>query len=197
MDVSHRASDRHVRRAPHVVGARVCDTSDGSPRRFGRVDPTRPTRRVARRARHARHVRHAASLVGRDTRATSDAPDTSPRLADTSDTPLTRVAYDGYAEPAKLLLAAGAAVDARSEPSGGTALHEAVLHGSSCHNDPGYNNLHGHGIKAGHEEIITLLLAHGAALDLRNHRGETPLLAAVSMGCLHRHRSSRQPPLVR
>lgn len=110
---------------------------------------------------------------------------------------LTRVAYDGNAGPAKLLLEAGAAVDARSEPSGGTALHEAVLHGSSCHNDPGYNNLHGHGIKAGHEEIITLLLAHGAALDLRNHRGETPLLAAVSMGCLHRHRSSRQPPLVR
>ena len=103
---------------------------------------------------------------------------------DTSDTPLTRAAYHGYPEPTRLLLEAGAAVDARSEPSGGTALHEAVLHGSQCHSDPGYS--HGQPlIKAGHEETITLLIAHGAALDLRNHQGETPLFAAVSMGCLH------------
>ena len=35
MDVSHRTSDRHVRRPPHVGGARVCDTSHGSTRRVG------------------------------------------------------------------------------------------------------------------------------------------------------------------
>jgi ankyrin repeat protein len=112
---------------------------------------------------------------------------------DTSDTPLTRAAYEGRPAVVRLLLRSGASVNARSEPSGGTALHEAIAGGRSCHGDEGYQGTTtgkstqrlrtGH--RDNHDEVISILIANGAALDLRSHAGDSPLLAAISSGCLH------------
>ena len=96
---------------------------------------------------------------------------------DDLDTPLTRSAYEGHAAVVRLLLAAGASVDARSEPGGGTALLLAIGQGSACYDETSAR-------RKGHDQVIKLLLAAGASLNLRTHAGDTPLIAAVSMGCV-------------
>ncbi len=63
-------------------------------------------------------------------------------------------------EVARVLLAAGATVDVTSGPTRGTALHQASRHG--------------------HISVAEALLDHGATIDARDAKGETPLRRAVN-----------------
>jgi hemoglobin len=71
-------------------------------------------------------------------------------------------------EVARVLLAAGAAVDVVSGPTRGTALHQAARHGCVS--------------------VVQALLEYGAAIDARDAKGQTPLRRAVNC---------RQPEVVR
>lgn len=104
---------------------------------------------------------------------------------DTSDTPLLRAAYEGHTEVVRLLLKSGASVNARSEPEGGTSLHEAIKGGGVCHDGGGSTQRLRVGHRNNYDEIISILVANGAAVDVRSHAGDSPLLAAISAGCLH------------
>ena len=61
---------------------------------------------------------------------------------------------------ARVLLAAGATVDIASGPTRGTALHQAV--------------------RRGYVSVAQALLDHGATIDARDAKGETPLRRAVN-----------------
>ena len=61
---------------------------------------------------------------------------------------------------ARVLLAAGAIVDVTSGPTRGTALHQAARHGFVS--------------------VVQALLDHGATIDARDAKGETPLRRAVN-----------------
>jgi truncated hemoglobin YjbI len=63
-------------------------------------------------------------------------------------------------EVARVLLAAGATVDVASGPTGGTALHQASRRGCAS--------------------VAQALLDHGAAIDARDAKGQTPLRRAVN-----------------
>jgi ankyrin repeat protein len=76
-------------------------------------------------------------------------------------TPLKVVAVRGDLHAARLLLDAGAEVNAVNE-DGFTALHHAASHG--------------------HTEIVALLLERGAFLEARNADGRTPLELARLLG---------------
>jgi truncated hemoglobin YjbI/ankyrin repeat protein len=69
---------------------------------------------------------------------------------------------------ARVLLAAGATVDIASGPTGGTALHQAARRGNVA--------------------VAQALLDHGATIDARDAKGQTPLRRAVNC---------RQPEIVR
>lgn len=76
---------------------------------------------------------------------------------DEGHTPLYRASTG---EVARVLLAAGAAVDATSGPTRGTALHQAARHGFTS--------------------VAQALLDHGAAVDAPDARKQTPLHRAVN-----------------
>jgi ankyrin repeat protein len=61
---------------------------------------------------------------------------------------------------ARVLLAAGAVADVTSGPTRGTALHQAARHGFVS--------------------VVQALLDHGASIDARDAKGETPLRRAVN-----------------
>lgn len=63
-------------------------------------------------------------------------------------------------EVARVLLAAGATADAASGPTRGTALHQAS--------------------RRGHVSVVQALLDHGARIDARDAKGQTPLRRAVN-----------------
>jgi truncated hemoglobin YjbI len=71
-------------------------------------------------------------------------------------------------EVARILLAAGAAVDVTSGPTKGTPLHQAA--------------------RQGYGSVATVLLDHGANIEARDNKGQTPLRRAVNC---------RKPQLVR
>jgi ankyrin repeat protein len=80
-------------------------------------------------------------------------------------TPLYRAATG---DVARVLLAAGAAVNVASGPTQGTALHQAARHGSVS--------------------VVQALLQYGATIDALDVKGQTPLRRAVNC---------RQPQVVR
>ena len=123
------------------------------------------------------HVHLVKTLIAAD--AAVDRRGTGSGDADSSATPLAAAVENGWAAVAKLLIRAGASVDARDEPGGRTPLHLAIVHGSSCVEDHAER-------RPGHDQVVSALLAAGAsrALEMRTHAGETALLAAISMGCL-------------
>lgn len=109
------------------------------------------------------------------------------------DTPLSRAARRGHARIARLLLEAGAAVDATLE-GGATALFVAAAEGHARvvallleagadarrTLDDGATALHA----AAHEAVIALLLQAGASPERAAHDGSTPLLLAAQTGCV-------------
>jgi uncharacterized protein len=70
-------------------------------------------------------------------------------------TPLHAAAMQGRAAVCEALLAAGADVDAQTDPQGYAPLHSAAF--------------------AGHLEAIGVLLRHGANCNLVNYRNERPV----------------------
>ena len=116
-------------------------------------------------------------------------------------TPLLVAARDGHTEIARLLLAAGADVNAVEPTFGAVPLHKAVynghveLTGLIAHwpgvdldfqgVTNGYTPLHD-ALWHGYEECARILIAAGAALDLIGHDGRTPLdLAVLEFGPDH------------
>jgi ankyrin repeat protein len=116
-------------------------------------------------------------------------------------TPLLVAARDGHVEAVKLLLEAGADVNAVEPTFGAVPLHKAVYNG---HADStrmiadrpgvdlnfqgatnGYSPLHD-ALWHGYEECARVLVEAGAALDLVGHDGKTPLaLAREVLGPSH------------
>jgi truncated hemoglobin YjbI len=72
-------------------------------------------------------------------------------------TPLYRAATG---QAARVLLAAGATVDVPSGPTRGTALHQAA--------------------RRGRDDVAAVLLDHGADMEARDNKGQTPLRRAVN-----------------
>ena len=109
------------------------------------------------------------------------------------DTPLHDAAYRGYADVVKLLLAAGADVNAK-DSFGDTPLHAAAINGQAdvvklllaagadvnAKGWIGYTPLH-HAAYDGHADVAKLLLAAGADVNARNTVGDTPLDAAAKL----------------
>ncbi len=81
-------------------------------------------------------------------------------------TPLMIAAFRGHPHAVKVLLAAGAQVNARSRARDETALHEAL----EWNNNRDNNN----------PEIVAMLLAAGAHVYATDEHGRTPLLAALN-----------------
>jgi cytohesin len=77
-------------------------------------------------------------------------------------TPLHSAAMQGHAAACAVLLAAGAGVNAQTDPQGYAPLHSAAF--------------------AGHVEAIRVLLANGADRTLVNYRGERPADTARRTG---------------
>ncbi|MEX0886123.1 MAG: ankyrin repeat domain-containing protein [Phycisphaeraceae bacterium] len=110
--------------------------------------------------------------------------------------PLHFAAARGNAHVAKLLLVAGASVNATARPDGATALHEAATCGHrevaevlllrhadvNAQDDHGRTSVHRAAL-AGHDDLVMMLLAHGAATDLRDGDGNTLLHCAAAGGC--------------
>ena len=111
-------------------------------------------------------------------------------------TPLIVAARDGHTEIARLLLDAGADVNAAEPTFGGLPLHKAVYNGhaeltrliatwpgvdvSPQGPTNGYTPLHD-ALWHGFEECAGILLDAGAAVDLRGHDGKTPLQLATEI----------------
>jgi truncated hemoglobin YjbI len=102
---------------------------------------------------------HEAALAGEDELAAAlIRADADPDAKEAEGhTPLYRAATG---DVARVLLAAGAAVDAVSGPTRGTALHQAA--------------------RRGNVSVAKALLDHGATIDARDAKGETPLRRAVN-----------------
>jgi ankyrin repeat protein len=110
------------------------------------------------------------------------------------DTLLHLLARQGQEEMAKVLLAGGASVDARS-PRGATPLHYAAAVGHvgfvtlllasgadvNARENDGDTPLHSAALR-GNREMVELLLAHGADASVKNSRGRTPRDEAVRRG---------------
>jgi predicted metal-dependent enzyme (double-stranded beta helix superfamily) len=77
---------------------------------------------------------------------------------------LATAAFEGHLSVVKLLIGAGAQVDAKDH-SGGTALHDAAKRYDKVHVD-----------------IITVLFQHGAQLNAKDDKGKTPLIHASEHG---------------
>ena len=115
-------------------------------------------------------------------------------------TPLLRAAIDGSTDIVKVLLEAGADLNAIDLKMKSTAAHKAAYMGrpevmkllikagidknaQGPYN--GYTPLHDaiwHGHQDGHRETIHILLEAGVRLDLRTHNGKTPLELAKELG---------------
>jgi uncharacterized protein len=111
-------------------------------------------------------------------------------------TPLIVAARDGHPEIARLLLAAGADVNASEPTFGGLPLHKAVYNGHpeltrliatwpGVNLNPqgptnGYTPLHD-ALWHGFDECAGILLDAGAANDLLGHDGKTPLQLATEI----------------
>ena len=70
-----------------------------------------------------------------------------------------RAAMKGHVDAARVLLEHGAAVNDREKEEGWTALHWAAARG--------------------HDQVVALLLSHGADYTLRTEDGMTPLMLAM------------------
>jgi hypothetical protein len=116
-------------------------------------------------------------------------------------TPLLVAARDGHVEAVRLLLEAGADVNAVEPTFGAVPLHKAVYNGHAdstrliaerpdVHLDfqgatNGYTPLHD-ALWHGYAECAQVLVEAGAALDLLGHDGKTPLaLATEVLGASH------------
>jgi uncharacterized protein len=116
-------------------------------------------------------------------------------------TPLLVAARDGHTEIARLLLAAGADVNATEPTFGAVPLHKAVYNGHVelteliAHHPGvnldfqgatnGYTPLHD-ALWHGYEQCARALISSGAALHLTGHDGKTPLdLSAEVFGAGH------------
>jgi ankyrin repeat protein len=82
--------------------------------------------------------------------------------AEDSVTPLTRAAFKGHADAARVLISQNADVN-KPEPCGGiTALHNAAI--------------------GGHVPVMQLLISKGARIDVRSKHGQTPLYQTAFYG---------------
>ena len=121
--------------------------------------------------------------------------DVNLRMTPTDDTPLMAAAYNGYPRCVKLLIKAGADVDA--EIAGSTVLIDSTRHPSEnfeCTErllDAGadVNKRSRDGSTAltiaaslGDDKYIQLLIKSGADVNIPNHQGETALISAVKHG---------------
>lgn len=109
-------------------------------------------------------------------------------------TPLLLAARDGHLDAARLLLAAGADVNAVDPIFGAVPLHKATYHGDAAMTEllaahpgvdldrqgptNGYTPLHD-AIWHGYVECATVLVLAGARVDVRGHDGCTPLALAI------------------
>ncbi|CAL1147375.1 unnamed protein product [Cladocopium goreaui] len=104
-------------------------------------------------------------------------------------------AGEGHGEICRVLLAAGAEVDARTDVSG-TPLHEAADkgHGEICRvllaagaqvdarDDSGETPLHWAAAESGQVEVVNLLLEAKASVTVKDDKGRTPLDHARTQG---------------
>jgi cytohesin len=112
---------------------------------------------VAKGGRHDIFIAAATGNVERLTTLLAMTPELARRALKGGSTPLHVAARTGNPEIAKLLLDAGANLQARDE-EGQTPLHRASL-----------------GFRTRHSEVVELLLARTRVVDVRDNRGRTPL----------------------